>query len=157
MMIVMGNGSSFLGRYLGQYYFAVANTIGVNTTWNFFSPDPAHIMYIRYIVHFDDDYGNPTQESKEYFYPEQKDGSDFSMDVRRQNYMMRFLALDSERISKFFIPWICKKNPGATQVQFEIIINHIPSLDKVITLQDTPYAELLTTDEINQNVYTCEK
>lgn len=157
MMIVMGNGSSFLGRYLGQYYFAVANTVGVNTTWNFFSPDPAHIMYIHYIIHFDDEYGNPTQESKEYFYPEQKDGSDFSMNVRRHNYMMRFIAIDPNRVAQFFIPWVCKRNPGATKVQFGLILNRIPSLDKVITLKDTPYNELLVTEELNQNVFNCQK
>jgi len=157
MMIVMGNGSSFLGRYLGQYYFAVANTVGVNTTWNFFSPDPAHIMYIHYIIHFDDDYGNPTKESKEYFYPEQKDGSDFAINVRRHNYMMRFIAIDNNRVNSFFVPWVCKQNPGATTVQFGLVLTRIPSLDKVITLQGTPYSDLLVTEELNPNVFNCPK
>jgi len=157
MMIVMGNGSSFLGRYLGQYYFHVANVVGVNTTWNFFSPDPAHIMYFRYIVHFEDDYGNPTQESRELFYPEQKEGSNFAMNIRRQNYMMRFMALDPMRVGHYFIPWICQQYPGATRVQFSLIINHIPPLDKVITLKDTPFVDLLTNEEVNQNVYNCQK
>lgn len=156
MMIVMGNGSSFLGRYLGQYYFAVANTVGVNTTWNFFSPDPAHIMYIHYIIHFEDEFGNPSKEPQELFYPEQKDGSDFSMNVRRHNYMMRFVAIDPVRVSQFFVPWICKKNPGATKIQYELILNRIPSLDKVITLKETPYHDLITTEELNQNVFSCQ-
>lgn len=157
MMIVMGNGSSFLGRYLGQYYFPVANTTGVNTTWNFFSPDPAHIMYVHYIVHFEDDYGNPTKDPKEYFYPEQKDGSNFAMNVRRHNYMMRFMVIDPIRVAQFFVPWVCKQNPGSTKVQFALILHRIPSLDKVITLKDTPYSDLLTTEELNQNVYSCQK
>ena len=155
MMVVMGNGSSFLGRYTASFYTPVANMIGVNTTWNFFSPDPANIMYFKYIIHFEDEYGNPTQEPIEQFYPTHKDGSEFAHHVRRQNYMMRFVAIDSERIEQYFIPWICKKNPKATKIQFEFIMNAIPSLDKVITLKDTPYEELITSQIINQGIFPC--
>lgn len=155
-MVVMGNGSSFLGRYLGKYYFHIANVVGVNTTWNFFSPDPAHIMYFRYVIHFEDEYGNPLQEAKELYYPEQKDGSNFAMNVRRQNYMMRFMAIDPQRVGNYFIPWICKQYPKATRVQFGLIVHHIPNLDKALTLKDTPFSDLLTNEEINQNVYSCK-
>ena len=157
MMVVMGNGSSFLGRYTASFYTPVANMIGVNTTWNFFSPDPANIMYFKYIIHFEDEYGNPTQEPIEQFYPKHKDGSEFAHDVRRQNYMMRFVAIDSGRIEQYFIPWICKKNPKATKIQFEFIVNAIPSLDKVITLKDTPYEDLITSQIVNQGIFPCNK
>jgi len=155
MMIVMGNGSSFLGRYLGKYYFPLANTIGVNTTWNFFSPDPAHIMYFRYYVYYEDSYGNQLKDPEELYYPEQKDGSNFAMNIRRQNYMMRFMAIDPSRIQNYFAPWICKQHPGATRVQFTLIIDHIPPLDKVIALTETDFSELLRHEEVNQNVFNC--
>ncbi len=157
MMVVMGNGSSFLGRYTASFYTPVANMIGVNTTWNFFSPDPANIMYFKYTIHFEDEYGNPIQEPIEQFYPTHKDGSEFAHHVRRHNYMMRFIAIDSERIKLYFIPWICKKNPQATKIQFEFIMNAIPSLDKVITLKDTPYEDLITSQIVNQGIFPCGK
>lgn len=155
MMVVMGNGSSFLGRYTAGFYTPVANMIGVNTTWNFFSPDPAHIMYFKYIIHFEDEYGNPTQEPIEQFYPTHKGGSEFAHHVRRHNYMMRFVAIDSGRIEKYFIPWICKRNPKATKIQFEFIVNVIPSLDTVVTLKNTPYEDLIKTDIVNQGIFSC--
>lgn len=155
MMVVMGNGSSFLGRYLGFLYIPVANTIGTNTTWNFFSPDPAHVMYYQVTLFFEDEYGNSVKEPQQIFFPEQKDGSDFRMHIRRQNYMTRFMAIEPSRVQNYFIPWICKNHPGASRVYTSMILNIIPPLDKVIALKETPYEELLQTQEINPMTFNC--
>lgn len=155
MMIVMGNGSSFLGRYMGGIYLPVANTIGINTSWNFFSPDPAHVMYFKYVVHFNDEYGNPVKEPLELYYPEDKDQSEFALHLRRHSYMMRFMALDFARIRDFFIPWVCRKYPEATSVDYTLILHNIPPLDKVLTLKETEYSDLVTSQELNQQIFLC--
>ncbi len=157
MIIVLGNGSSFLGRYFQSAFNPVANTIGLNTTWNFFSPDPAHTMYLRYFVIFEDDLGNTTAETIEGFYPTSKDhGDDFRLDKKRESYAMRFLAVDPYRLEAFFTPWICRKHPGARKVQVELFVNRIPTLDQVIANSGiTDFENLLSTQQINRYIYEC--
>lgn len=159
MMIVMGNGSSFLGRYLERFFTPVANTIGLNTTWNFFSPDPAHTMYLKYDIFFEDAYGNSLKDVIEGYYPPSKDlGGDFRLDLKRDSYVMRFVIVDPARIPTFFIPWLCKKNPGASKVQVEIILNRIPSLDQVMAVVHPnlkKYENLSEAEEISRFSFEC--
>ena len=157
MMIVMSNGSSFLGHYLSALYLPVANSIGLNTTWNFFSPDPAHTMYLRYRVLFQDEYGNAKKESIEKYFPEDIQENNFWLHHRRLSYVMRFMASDQNRIQHFLVPWICKQNPEATHIQTEMLIYRIPSLDVVATLKSENYEDMIAQEEVNQAMYNCEK
>lgn len=155
MMIVLGNGSSFLGHYLAEYYTPVANMVGLNTTWNFFSPDPAHTMYLRYTVHFEDEYGNPKQEAIQSLYPPEETNRDFATHIRRLSYQMRFLVASSEHIKKYFVPWICQKYPGATRIQTDVLLSRIPNLEVASTLSNSNYDDLVKQEEVNPNVFSC--
>lgn len=155
MMIVLGNGTSFLGRSLGPYFTPVANLVGLNTTWNFFSPDPAHTMYLRYTVHFEDEYGNPVKDSIQSLFPPEETNNDFRVHIRRMSYVMRFYAASAQRLGDFLIPWLCKKNPGATRIHTEVLFNRIPNLEVAATLADSNYEDLIKQEEMNQNVFPC--
>lgn len=155
MMIVLGNGSSFLGRHLSSIYLPVANSIGLNTTWNFFSPDPAHTMYMHYRVIFQDEYGNNKKEPLEKYFPENALENNFWLQHRRFSYVMRFLAADPLRIEKFLVPKICKENDDATHIQTEIMLYRIPALDVVNTLKSENYNDFLNQELINQMTYAC--
>lgn len=155
MMIVLGNGSSFLGRYLGSYFATTANLVGLNTTWNFFSPDPAHTMYLKYIVHFEDEFGNPTQDSISDYYP--KSNESFRLDIRRKSYVMRFLVSSIERQRQYLIPWLCRQYPGATRIQTETELHRIPSLDVAASQLNLSYEDFVSQEEVNAYVFECEK
>lgn len=153
MMIVMGNGASFLGRYLSPFYVHVANTVGLNTTWNFFSPDPAHTMYIRvnYIL-------ADGQEENTILPAQDEDGHfDFSLNKRRMSYVVRFLIIDPQKIELFLAPWLCRQKPQAESVYIETILEKIPPLDKVITLKDTIFNDLIEKQTINTLNFQCAK
>lgn len=154
-MVVLGNGSSFLGHYLGSYFTPIANLVGLNTTWNFFSPDPAHTMYLRYTVHFEDEYGNPKKEAIQSLFPAEEFNADLTTHVRRLSYMMRFLTSSTDRLQKYFVPWACRQNPGATRIQTEMLLNRIPSLEVASTLSNSNYEDLIKQEEVNQNVFSC--
>jgi hypothetical protein len=155
MMIVMSNGSSFLGRYLSFFYIPVANSIGLNTTWNFFSPDPAHTMYLKYVIHFENEYGDPINDSIEKFFPDESQNSDFRMHVRRMSYVMRFLSMDQNRLREFFVPWVCRQYPDATRIQTMTLFYRIPTLDLVSTLSDSDYMDLVKEEQFNENIFSC--
>ncbi len=155
LMIVMSNGSSFMGRYLSFLYIPMANSIGLNTTWNFFSPDPAHTMFLKYVVYFQDEYGNQKQDPIVSYYPENIKEHNFRMDQRRLSYVMRFLAIEPARLEKYFVPWVCRQYPGATHVQTEIEIFRIPPLDVVTTLKSENYYDLVHQEQMNSSMYVC--
>jgi hypothetical protein len=155
MMLVMGNGHSFLGRYLSGFYLPVANAIGLNTSWNFFAPDPANVMYFKYDVIFEDDYGQVTGETIEDYFPTNKDDVDLRLDHRRFSYAMRWLALDPSRVQQFFIPMICREYPKAKKIQVEFIVKPVPPLEKILTLKDENYDDLVQSEELSRNTYDC--
>jgi hypothetical protein len=151
MMIVMGNGASFLGRYLSSYYTPIANTIGLNTTWNFFSPDPANTMYINISYTLVD--GTEIHE----ILPAQNEAGefDFSLQKRRLSYVVRFLIIDPQKIEQFLAPWLCKQKQNVQSVYIETVIEKIPPIDKVITLKDTIYNDLIERQTFNTLNYNC--
>lgn len=65
--------------------------------------------------------------------------------------------MDSSRLEKFLVPWICKEYPKATSVQTEMIVFRIPALDIVSTLSSENYEELLKQEEMNQAMYVCAR
>jgi hypothetical protein len=68
---------------------------------------------------------------------------------------MRWLAVEPSRIGQFFIPMLCREYPKASKIQVEFIVNAIPALEKVITLKNENYDELVKSEEISRMVYDC--
>jgi len=96
----------------------------------FFSPDPAHTMYIKYTQHFYDAEGNETKEFIQSFIPAEKEKIATDSSKRRFLYAIRFLLLDNSRMNSILAPWLCKSNPDTTSVSMEQIFEAIPSLDR---------------------------
>jgi len=71
-MLVMPNLGAYFGRSTSRFITPYGNTVGLNASWNFFSPDPAHTMYIRYRINYLDNEGFPTKDSLEGFFPAEK-------------------------------------------------------------------------------------
>jgi len=155
MLLIMSNGASYLGRSLQRFYLPVANSLGLNTTWNFFSPDPAHVLFLRYIIVFQDKEGNETQPTIEAFYPAHKDQGDFSIFKRREAYLSRFIAIDPTRLSDLFAPWLCRQHPGATRIRAELFLRSIPVLDKAQMLNAEDIGEMVDPTLLNGVSYDC--
>lgn len=143
IIIIMANGSSFLGRSVGHFFSPVANAINLNTTWNFFSPDPAHTMYIRYKVYYYNDQGDEVKEPLEKFFPEEKNSFARNQTSRRFLYAMRFFVLDPRKLETIFIPWLCKKEPEASRIQVEYVIEQVPPLDEAVTHANTSVEDMI--------------
>src|SRR3954467_1869488 len=50
VIVIMPNPSSLLGRKYSRYLTDYANSLGLNTTWQFFSPGPAPVFYLEYTI-----------------------------------------------------------------------------------------------------------
>lgn len=156
MIVLMPNGGSFPGRQLQKFYNPYANSLMQNATWNFFSPDPAHTMYIHYWVHTLNPEGIEDSDPIENFYPVEKNEGAFSLTHRRHFYAMRFMMLNRERLNLFLGPWLCKKYPGASEVRMEHIIETIPPFDQFLALKSDSVKDLAGRMESGFTTHTCE-
>lgn len=127
-MLVLANNSSFLARKTEQIFFGWGNLIGLNTTWNFFSPDPAHTMYFRILLRFED----PERDFEEFYIPEETDRISLESSKRRFLYAVRYMLLSPDRIQKFLGPYFCRAYPHVEAVTVEPIFEMIPSLDRAV-------------------------
>ncbi|QDK37787.1 hypothetical protein [Bdellovibrio sp. NC01] len=135
-MLVMPNIGAYFGRVSSRFITPYANTVGLNASWNFFSPDPAHTMYIHYMINFADSEGNPTKDPIEGYFPPEKNRPVTSTFRKRELYVMRFMVIDPKRLKVFMGPWLCRQYPGASSVDMEHVIETVPMLDQVVTHKD---------------------
>ncbi len=145
VIAVLANGSSFLGRALDPWITPYGNFLGLNVTWNFFAPDPAHTMFIQYNIRFEDADGLDLKDPKEGYFPPEKTRIVIDSSERRFLYAMRFLILDEKRMKVLLGPFLCRQNPGATAVHIKNILEPIPNLDvsQIGDLQEKQEATIL--------------
>jgi hypothetical protein len=156
VIIVLPNGFSYLGRVLHPFIVPYANTLGLNTTWNFFSPDPANTIFFEYSVRFEDEMGNPIKEPIFGVLPKEKDQIITDSSQRRFLYAVRFLMLDKNRLELLFAPWLCRQYEGATRVSIKQVTQQIPNLDMANKMSDN---ETVVRNEIASEFssYNCVK
>jgi hypothetical protein len=143
VVVVLANGSSYFGRSLSPYLLSYANALGINCTWNFFSPDPANTMYYKVRVYYEDGLGNEIKEPEEFFFPPEKGQIVVNSSRRRTLYAVRFLTLDSSRLKTVMGPWICRQHLGASRVRMDHIVAEIPSLDVAVNQKSEPLQNLV--------------
>lgn len=137
VLMLMPNIGSYIGRLTSGAVAPYANIVGLNAGWNFFSPDPAHTMYLRYTLHFEDANGEQILDSVEGYFPPEKNKRILNEVKKRAQYAMRFMIVDPKRIKVFFGPWICRQNPTASAVTVEAVIETVPFLDNVVLQSQT--------------------
>lgn len=147
IIILFANGSSVLGRRVGAYFVPYANAIGLNTAWNFFSPDPAHTMYIRYEVYFEDKEGNDLKEPITAYFPKEKNKLAESTTSRRYLYAMRYYMIQPKKIEFFLAPWLCRQYLGASHIRVQYEIESIPNLDEA-----SIYAQTVSVDDMIEKI-----
>jgi hypothetical protein len=141
-LVVMPNAGSFLGRKFGTWLSPYANVVGLNASWNFFSPDPAHTMYIKYYVEFLNSEGENLQEPVIGYFPAEKNQGVMDINRRRELYVMRFMLIGPNRLQALFAPWLCRKYKGASSVHIEEVIETVAPLDEVLTVKDQSVSDL---------------
>ncbi len=130
VILIMPNSTSFLLRQLGSPFLSYANVLGLNTSWNFFSPDPAHVMYFQYSVTRKDQ--SSEEESEVLYIPPEKNKGPFGNTKRRLMYSMRYMVLDQRRVDALLGPWLCRRHPEAFHIHVEHKIESIPPIDEAV-------------------------
>lgn len=127
-ILIMPNPGSLLGRKFSRYLTDYSNTLGLNTTWQFFSPGPAPVFYLEYEVETADT-GN--EEPKSFQFPERRRASYYDELYNRTLYAMRFFVLSPpETFGKYFVPWLCRKYPDAQTLSIRTVGEPVVNIER---------------------------
>jgi hypothetical protein len=151
-ILLLPNTHSYAVRHLPSWLIQYANQIGINTTWNFFSPDPAHIMYYEYQIFFKDEKAEPIVG----FIPPQKEQVVVESSDRRMLYAMRFLLLDQRRIERILIPYLCRKFQDVERISIRHHLHQLPSLDQAVLEKEKPVRDLIVSQSGVSQDYRCQ-
>lgn len=153
VMVIAPNPTSYAARALGGFVFPYASTVGLNANWNFFSPDPAHTMYLKFTLYSPDESASP----REMFFPEQKDEGEWDLGKRRNLYATRFLMLDSRLIDTVLGPWLCRHEAPLSAAQIELVINSVPTLDEAVLFGHRSMSQMSREFDAINREYRCSQ
>lgn len=157
VVFLMPNGSSYPARAMEKVLQPYAAVLGLKTSWNFFSPDPAHTMYLKMTLYWQDDDGDFTREPEEVYFPEARGGRVMDVVKRRELYAMRYLMLDPRRFEALLGPWICRQHAGLSHVQIEHIQEPIPDLERAALFSREKLADLTDVRTVGRVEYSCSQ
>ncbi len=148
--LLIANPSSFVVRRLA-WISAYASQLGFNTSWNFFSPDPAHPMFFRFRVYFADEEQDPIEG----YWPPLKDQVITSSSLRRTMYAMRYFVVSSSPSGELFSTWLCRLYPGASRVWWEHQVFVLPHLDQALMSGADNWRESIKEQKGTSQEYYC--
>lgn len=150
-VLLMPNHHSFVHREFGWLFLPYANTLGLNTPWQFFSPDPSSHVYFEYEVIPE----SIDRDIEKHRWPPE-DKSRYLVDnYMRLIYHSRFTTSSKERIETFLIPWLCRHHPGAREITVTTMSEELVSLDKARILGG-PITNLFEIRMWDRNSQYCE-
>jgi hypothetical protein len=123
-VFILPNPESLLFRQTEKIFVNYGNTLGLNTTWRFFSPNPM-IQMLEYEL--TDSSGDT--EGVPYRYPVSKavEGSRESYNRKLNNSM--YMMENPEFLREFLGPFLCKKHPGAHGLRVYSVRREFPTLE----------------------------
>lgn len=151
-IVLYPNPSSVLARELAPYINWYGNSLGLNTTWQFFSPDPGNIRSIEYQVIVEDEDNIKIFNHK---WPPD-DESLFTNNIGRRFYFSLRTILDSYRREMFFIPYLCQVHPEATSITIKAVQELVSSIEKA-KIESLGYDEIDEPMIVPAQEYGCER
>jgi hypothetical protein len=157
VMLMMPNSASIVGRKAGNSFTPYANFIGLNGTWEFFSPEPPQPLFFDYRVYFEDENGFEKRPEVHSYFPEWKIERTMHPNNIRLKNTVRFFALNQKAIEESFSAWLCRKHEGANRVRINQILEPVENIDKLsLRLTDNVERTLASQDESEQQVIKVE-
>jgi len=154
VILILPNVNSYAARHwMPTFLISYANQVGLNSTWNFFSPEPAHTMYYEYQIFLNDDSVDPVIG---FIPPQKKDVVTHSSD-RRMLYAMRYFLLDSRRVERILIPFLCRKFPDSSRISIRHYLFQLPSLEQAVVDKEKSINDLIVPSSGVSQDYRCQE
>lgn len=157
LILIMPNSGSFIGRYYEKWILPYTNTIGLNSAWSFFSPDPSLIFTMKYRFLFLNEMGEELKPSIDGQYPRFSSGNFINPIRMRELYTFRFFNLIESYRESYLFPWLCRQNPEATHVEIQALVEAYMPLDKAMKLEQQSEKTFLTEHLGQEQVRDCNQ
>lgn len=161
--LVLPNQRSYIEQHFGFLFYPYSNTLGLNTPWQFFSPNPSRNIWYEYEVIYDNDsFANEYRHLDERdtvihrWPPGTKNTSMLAPNHMRLVYHSRFSTSSDERKLLFFANYFCRKHMGATAIGIKTYSEEPPTLER-LSLDNRDIEELKTLREWPAEVFDCEQ
>jgi hypothetical protein len=152
-ILLYPNPGSVLYRYLDPVFSAYGNQLGLNTTWQFFSPNPGTFRYLSYdtVIETDDDI-----DLKSYTFPPQDDSLLQTNQARLFYFTVRMIS-HPPNIKKFLVPYLCRKHPEATSIALKAVDKRIPSMAKAKIFAAESFRDMHEEADIPEEEFGCDR
>jgi hypothetical protein len=128
VIIVLPNPSSILAHQVSSYLTPYANMFSMNTTWQFFSPNPGVVRYLEYAITYQDKKGEVVSEV--YQWPPRHRDLIWVENYQRRNYHGLRSTMAPEKLEKYLFPFLCRLHPKAETISLKASYNSVPSLER---------------------------
>lgn len=154
-MILVANPSSLLSRMAPHFMISYASTLGLNTTWQFFSPNPMGERYLEYEIHTENE---PAFDDEQYYHywPPKAESGMARENRNRAFYHSLFSTLNSNNIEEIFIPWACRRHPEALSISIRGETRSLPSIE-VAGIKKKRFKDLSKSYGFNLEEHTCPR
>lgn len=152
------NSSSIPGRTISNWVSPYINQLGINSTYRFYAPDPPPTMFIEYeiVKRVSDleDIEEKEDESDVRTFPEELLGSILQERFNRRVASARWMSSFPGQMEKYFVQWICRRNPEADAVFVRQVIRDVPSVEKS-KVEKGNFEELTIQDKTTGQQFAC--
>ena len=153
-VIVFPNPNSILARSLAPLINPYGNTLGLNTTWQFFSPDPGHLRYVSYqvVVETGEDF-----QLEDFSWPPDNTEGMFTANIGRRFYHAFRTVLTDDKRQNYLVPFLCRKHPQATSIVIKTVNKVIPSIEEMQLESYSKFSDVQKTLPVPSQEYGCER
>lgn len=160
--LILPNQRSYIEQHFGFLFYPYSSTLGINTPWQFFSPNPSRNIWYEYEVIQDNEYfENEYSDVEELdtmihrWPPDKSKVSILGPNHMRLVYHSRFSTSSEERKLYFFANYFCRKHKGATAITLKTYAEEPPTLERM-AIDSRPIEELKKVREWPAERFECE-
>ena len=150
---IMPSVQSIIVKEKGWIFRTYLHQLGLNTTWNLFSPDPATAMFMKVKLVPQDE----TKEAIDLMLPTFGDEINWNPTKRRALYLMRYALMDEDKAYNYLIPWYCRNYPGTKEVYVEGVGTRIPGIEQARLEKLYKISELRTRQTVKEYKGQCSE
>lgn len=151
-VVLLPNASSIFARNLGRFFIPYANTFGLNTTWQFFSPGPSVAYHIEYEI--ETEATRDSDELERHVFPPPQSQFMWKESFNRRVCGLSYFTIVPERFERFFVPFLCRQTPGAVAVYVQSVLEQPSNIEKASGA--TSFKDLFERFEFPRQRFGCQ-
>ena len=132
MILIIPHRRSMIHEYAMPYFPSYVHTLSLDTSWNFYAPNPIDYYYFEYEV-----IDSKNKVGTFRWPPSRKEVKRIYLNHNRLIYHARFfLTLHERNISQYFIlPYLCNLHSEAVEITVKVMFKNRPHFKKAKVLE----------------------